>query len=77
MTFTVLMFSGTLLSSFSLYYSYQTKKEFSKIVTSTPNVQENIESNSEVDIRIEIIEEPMEHVCKLAPKEFENEDIKQ
>ena len=74
MTFTVLMFSGTLLSSFSLYYSYQSKKEFPVSGTSSPNVQENIESNVEVDIRIEKKKEPMKHGRKLASKQIENED---
>ena len=36
--FTVVMFLGTILSSFSLYYSYQSKKEFSTLDSSMPDV---------------------------------------
>ena len=38
----VMMFFGTLMSSFLSYYWYQIKKEFSTLVTSTPNDQADI-----------------------------------
>ena len=72
--FTVMIFLGTLLSSFSLYYLYQSKKEFPTSDTTAPNVQENIESNDEVDKRIEKTKEPMKHGSKLASKQIETED---
>ena len=43
-SFSMLMFFGTLLSSFVLYLWYQIKKDFSTLVTSTPHDQEDIVS---------------------------------